>query len=199
MWRMLFDIWRFNLFAPTTLEPDYKYKDESVGGFLRRNHYSVSFQNDYLVPLVSSLWIHDPEETLNSIPMLMLSRYLRNHRLLQTTGPSVEWLFIEGGAKRYVDEIISKVPVGKLHKKTAVSLVRPRGKGLLLQLEDGSVQQFDKVILATRASDALKILGPQASRREKMVLEQFRTSTSAVFLHSDTKVSSAELYCNNDT
>jgi len=185
MWRMLFDIFRFNAFALGVLSPSYPAKEESVSTYLSRNRYSQSFQKDYLVPLVSSLWVHDPDETLNSIPVIMLVRYLYNHCLLNSFGKPLEWLVIEGGAKRYVDTVLAGVPSQRLHKSTPVQNVHSEGEKLVLRLENGKVEYFDRVIMATHAPDALNILGKAASFSEAIILSRFRTSSSTVVLHSD--------------
>lgn len=192
MWRMLFDVLRFNLSATEVLSPTYPSPDESVSTYLSRNRYSRSFQNDYLVPLVSSLWVHDPDETLNSIPVIMLVRYLYNHRILNTLGKTLEWLVVEGGAKHYVDAILEGVPKERLHKSTPVKNVSSavEGEKLRLELENGTVEYFDHIIMATHAPDSLNLLGKSATEEESEVLKRFRTSSSTVILHSDTEVHS---------
>ncbi len=189
MWRMLFDIFRFNHFAVEVLSQSYPVKEESVSTYLTRNRYSLSFQNDYLIPLVSSLWVHDPDETLNSIPVIMLVRYLYNHCILNSFGKSLEWLVVEGGANRYVDAVLAGVPCERLHKSTPVQNIRlEEGGKHELRLENGSVEYFDRVIVATHAPDALNILGTDATFSETNILSRFRTSSSTVVLHSDIKV-----------
>ena len=189
MWRMLFDILRFNLFAVEVLSPSYAAIDESVTTYLTRNRYSQSFQNDYLVPLVSSLWVHDPDETLNSIPVIMLVRYLYNHCILNSFGKPLEWLVVEGGAKHYVDIVLAGVPRDRLHRSTPVQNITSEGEKLELRLENDTVEYFDHVIMAAHAPDALNILGKDATFPEIEVLSRFRTSSSTVVLHSDIEVS----------
>jgi len=186
---MLFDILRFNLFAVEVLSPLYAATDESVNTYLTRNWYSQSFQNDYLVPLVSSLWVHDPDETLNSIPVIMLVRYLYNHCILNSFGKPLEWLVVEGGAKRYVDIVLAGVPRDRLHRSTPVQNITSEGEKLELRLKNDTVEYFDHVIMATHAPDALNILGKDATFPEIEVLSRFRTSSSTVVLHSDIEVS----------
>ncbi|KAJ9399941.1 hypothetical protein DTO282F9_3011 [Paecilomyces variotii] len=168
VWRMLFDIWRFNLFATDILHHNNnKYnplnqnqnqnlksqqkeeEEESVGSYLERNNYSSTFRDNYLIPLASSIWVNDPNQTLNSIPILMLVAYFKNHLLLNSSfgDDGVQWLVIKDG---------------------------------------GSIERFDRVIVATAADEALRILGDGATDDERRILGCFRTSPSRVFLHSDT-------------
>jgi len=188
MWRMLFDIWRFNLFAVDVLDPNYKAKDESVGNFLERNMYSETFQNDYLVPLVSSLWVHDPDETLHSVPIVMLVRYLWNHHILSSFGHPLEWMLLDGGCKQYVDAILAGVPSNRLHRSTPVLQIKSEGDKHVLHLENGTTAVFDQVIMATHAPEALRILCEDATMQERKTLGKFRTSSSSVVLHSDISV-----------
>jgi predicted NAD/FAD-binding protein len=187
-YRMLFDILRFNQFSPLVLSPSYPHKADTISDYLARNQYSSTFANDYLIPLASSLWIHDQDDTLNGIPIVMLVQYLYNHRILDTFGRSLEWLVLEGGAKRYVDAILEGIPAKWLHKSTPVkSLSSTEGVKLSVVLENGKVEIFDRVIMATHAPDALSILG-DATPEERAILGKFRTSESTMVLHSDISV-----------
>ncbi|KAJ9365971.1 hypothetical protein DTO280E4_267 [Paecilomyces variotii] len=213
VWRMLFDIWRFNLFATDILHHNNnKYnplnqnhnqnlksqqkeeEEESVGSYLKRNNYSSTFRDNYLIPLASSIWVNDPNQTLNSIPILMLVAYFKNHLLLNSSfgDDGVQWLVIKDGAKQYVDRILEGLPVGNLHVSTPIVKVESdcrvegRGASLLLHTADGSIERFDRVIVATAGDEALRILGDGATDDERRILGCFRTSPSRVFLHSDT-------------
>ncbi|KAJ9256635.1 hypothetical protein DTO212C5_8999 [Paecilomyces variotii] len=210
VWRMLFDIWRFNLFATDilhhnnnsnslnqnqNLKSQQKEEDEeSVGSYLERNNYSSTFRDNYLIPLASSIWVNDPNQTLNSIPILMLVAYFKNHLLLNSSfgDDGVQWLVIKDGAKQYVDRILEGLPVGNLHVSTPIVKVESncrvegRESSLLLHTADGSIERFDRVIVATAGDEALRILGDGATDDERRILGCFRTSPSRVFLHSDT-------------
>jgi len=101
----------------------------------------------------------------------------------------LEWLVIEGGAKRYVDAVLAGVPSERLHKSTPVQDVHSESEKLALILENGKSEYFDSVIMATHAPDALNILGKDATFSETTILSRFRTSSSTVVLHSDIDVS----------
>ncbi|KAE9375875.1 FAD/NAD(P)-binding domain-containing protein [Stipitochalara longipes BDJ] len=185
-YRMLWDILRFNYSAASVLSPTYLYPDDTISDYLTRNDYSLAFQNDYLVPLVSSLWVHDPNETLNCIPVIMLVRYLHNHCILNSFGKSLEWLVVAGGAGCYVDAILAGTPPERLHKSTPVmNITSVEGEKLALTFGNGKVELFDRVIMATHAPQALNILGVGATVLERSILGIFRTSPSTVVLHSD--------------
>ncbi|KAN0112539.1 FAD/NAD(P)-binding domain containing protein [Hyaloscypha variabilis] len=186
-YRMLWDILRFNHSAASILSPNYPYPDDTISDYLARNNYSLSFQNNYFIPLVSSLWVHDPNETLTCIPMIMLVKYLYNHCILNSFGKSLEWLVVAGGSGRYVDAILDGIPTDRFHKSTPVqNIASAEGGKLGLAFEDGGMECFDRVIMATHAPQALDILGEDATTLERNILGTFRTSSSTAVLHSDT-------------
>jgi predicted NAD/FAD-binding protein len=188
LYRMVFDILRFSHFSPLVLSSSYPHKADTISDYLARNQYSTAFANNYLIPLASSVWIHNQEETLNGIPIVMLVRYLYNHHILNTFGRSLEWLVLEGGAKRYVDAILQGIPSDRLHRFTPIKgLSFTEDRKLSLCLENDKVEIFDRVIMATHAPDALSILG-DATPEERSILGKFRTSESTMVLHSDISV-----------
>lgn len=190
LWAMLCDIVRFNMTARRILHPEYPYREETVEDFFRRNTYSQSFQTNYFVPLVSALWIHDPQEAVQSMPMIMVVRFLYNHQLLNWNPcrSSLQWLVVDGGANRYVQAILANTPPEHLHTSTAVAAIHGHGGEVSLHLSDGTVQNFDRVIVATHPVDSLRILGDYASKPLRAALKKFRVSHSSVVLHSDLRV-----------
>jgi predicted NAD/FAD-binding protein len=121
--------------------------------------------------------------------MVMLIRYLHNHRILNSFGKSLEWLVLEQGAKQYVDAILADILYERLHKSTPIiNVSSSEGGKLALRLENRNVEYFDRVIMATHAPDALNILGQDATPLERAILATFRTSSNTVVLHSDISV-----------
>lgn len=57
-------------------------------------------------------------------------------------------------------------------------------------MADGSVADFDHVVLAVHANEALTILGQGATTMERDILRHFHTSENICLLHSDMSVSS---------
>ncbi|KAH9980028.1 hypothetical protein BGW80DRAFT_1272690 [Lactifluus volemus] len=168
MWRMLFDIMRFNACAVRVLS---EKDDLSIGEYLRREGYSSRTPPD-----VCSI----------DFPAKTLIRFLYNHHLLQITGkPS--WLTIKGGSKKYVNSILAKLPAEQLHLSTPVQAVSSTGGGLILETTAGARHKFDHVIFACHSDDALRILeaGSAATPEEREALSAFRWNRNEVWLHSD--------------
>lgn len=89
MWRMLFDIIRFNQFALDVLvDADDKdpvsdsdmvsavTEEETIGEYLDKNGYSDAFRDGYLIPITASVWSTSPNQCLNEFPTLTLIRFL---------------------------------------------------------------------------------------------------------------------------
>ena len=90
MWRMLFDIVRFNQFALDVLineeeEEPVRQGDrmsssfsrvETIGEYLDREGYSHAFRDDYLIPMTAAVWSTSPDKCSLEFPVLTLVRFL---------------------------------------------------------------------------------------------------------------------------
>lgn len=196
MWRMLFDIIRFNIFATDVLSPSNPYEDESIGSYLERNNYSDAFKDNYLIPLAASLWVNDTTSVPDEMPAVMLVRYFWNHHMLNTFKVALQWLSIKGGCYQYVQKILNEVPAERVHVSTRVHQVLSKEGQVMLDMGNGQYENFDRVIVATHASDALRLRGSDASPEERAILQNFRTITGTVAVHSDLSVSIKTSGCN---
>jgi len=145
VWRMLFDIVRFNQFAldllwdadeseddpssgaPTTNGADghlgqswtpkerVQADDESIGAYLARQGYSAAFRDDYLIPMTAAVWSTSPDKCALDFPALTLVRFMWNHHLLTTVAARPAWMTLSGGAHRYIDAVMRHVGAGNVH------------------------------------------------------------------------------------
>jgi predicted NAD/FAD-binding protein len=90
MWRMIFDIIRFNYFALDILKSEDKSpafylnwnsvheedEPESIGDYLEREGYSDSFRDDYLIPMTAAVWSTSPDKCTLEFPAVTLVRFL---------------------------------------------------------------------------------------------------------------------------
>jgi len=198
MWRMIFDIVRFNQFALDLLmeedEPAHNQSGmanhvdqaETIGEYLQREGYSDAFRDDYLIPMTAAVWSTSPDKCSLEFPAVTLVRFLWNHHLLSTIAARPQWLTLKDGAKSYIDAVMKGFPPNHLFLNTPVQHVdngkdgRPR-----LHLENAKVETFDHVILATHGDQALSIIDTDATLEERSILSCFQTSKNEVALHSD--------------
>ncbi|KAI9665634.1 MAG: hypothetical protein M1821_003567 [Bathelium mastoideum] len=194
-WRMVFDIIRFNQFALDLLNeeddlgeasPDWAM-EESVGDYLARKRYSVSFRDNYIIPMTACVWSTSPDKCSLSFPVKTLVRFLWNHHLLTTISARPPWLTIPGGSQAYIDAIMSSYPSDRVHLNTSItSITSNRSESLILHTDvEGEQWMFDEVILACHGDQALDIISESATETELDILGNFKTSPNTVYLHSD--------------
>ncbi|KAI0882400.1 amine oxidase [Annulohypoxylon maeteangense] len=195
MWRLIFDIIRFNQFALDLLKDDDGDDSsaskgaapmETIGQYLDREGYSETFRNDYLIPMTAAVWSTSPDKCTLEFPAVTLIRFMWNHHLLSTVAARPDWLTLEGGAKSYIDAVMSGFPPNHLFLKTAVKHVTSEKNGRVrLHLENGKTEVFDHVILATHGDQAYQIIKPSATPEEEKIMSSFKTSENTCILHSD--------------
>ncbi|KAI5452649.1 hypothetical protein NCC49_000398 [Naganishia albida] len=69
-----------------------------------------------------------------------------------------KWLTIKGGSKNYVNAIIDKLPAENLHLNTKIVGVTPHDTHVTLIEDNGTRHEYDYVILATHSDTALELL-----------------------------------------
>ncbi|KAI0087885.1 FAD/NAD(P)-binding domain-containing protein [Irpex rosettiformis] len=202
MWRLAYDILRFNACARRVVMrkvggSDEEEEETSVGEYLKSKGYSDTFRDNYLLPMTAAIWSTPPEKCALEFPIKTLVRFMSNHYLLQLTGkPS--WLTLRGGSKVYVNQILSALPPAQLHLSTSVksisTLLSPPHSRVELETSTGLTEIYDHVILATHSNDTLRIIssghGATQDQREQeeKILSTFRWNRNDVVVHSDTKL-----------
>lgn len=92
MWRMIFDIIRFNQFALDLLKDDKNEvytngngalnghsgvgTEETIGEYLEREGYSDAFRDDYLIPMTAAVWSTSPDKCSLEFPAVTLVRFM---------------------------------------------------------------------------------------------------------------------------
>jgi predicted NAD/FAD-binding protein len=207
MWRMIFDIIRFNQFALDLLHEEDESEinpmrqngsmskteeprhQESIGSYLEREAYSDSFRDDYLIPMTAAVWSTSPDKASLEFPAVTLVRFLWNHHLLSTISARPSWMTIMNGSKQYIDAVMADFPQDRVHIGIGIESlkVQPNGQ-ITLKRVDGNEDIYDHVILATHGDQALQIIRPIATIEEKEIMSKFKTSTNTAVLHSDLSV-----------
>ena len=200
MWRLIFDIVRFNQFALDLLTVKDKNEngptradikkgqpnadEESIGQYLDREGYSQTFKDDYLIPMTAVVWRTSPDKCSLDFPAITLVRFMWNHHLLNTISARAPWVTIPGGTKQYIDAVLAGFP-NCVHLKSKVTSLIPGKDGVVFLSVNDRTEVFDHVVLATHGDQALEILGQAANKQEKEILDAFKTSRNVAILHSD--------------
>ncbi|KAJ0677686.1 putative cyclopropane-fatty-acyl-phospholipid synthase [Helianthus annuus] len=186
-WHMLWEVTKFKDDVLRYLEHNRDTSHcETLQSFIKSHGYSELFQESYLVPMCSSIWPFPAEQILSSSAFLVLS-FLHNHHNLQVFGHH-QWLTTRSGSHTYVKKLKEDLERRGCQIRTGCSVqsVSKLDNGCLIICEDGSQERCNGCIIATHTSDALRMIGEQASYEEKRILSAFNYVYSDMFLHRDT-------------
>ena len=178
-WGMLAQIVRFNDQA-TRLALGGDPLEQPLEDFLLENRYSQAFRDDYLLPMVGSIW-SCPTDQMLEFPLGTLVRFAHNHGLLRIRDRP-QWRTVRGGSRTYVERILARL--GDARRECPVRAVLRGPEGVDVVTPEGS-ERFDEVVFATHPGQALAILGPQATHAENAILAAIRYQPNRAVLHTD--------------
>lgn len=135
----------------------------------------------YAYPLASALW-STGIPPVRRFPAAMFVDFFRRHRLFQMRG-RLQWRSIPGGSMTYVGAMLDRLE-GRVHTGFPVSSVVRRDTECRLHFADGTSQEFDRVILATHADEALALLR-EPSDAERELLGAWQYAANDTWVHSD--------------
>ncbi|KAI9681362.1 MAG: hypothetical protein M1817_002645 [Caeruleum heppii] len=204
MWRMIFDIIRFNQFALDLLSKEETVeglsngqdcghhtqkksrRQETIGEYIEREGYSNAFRDDYLIPMTAAVWSTSPDKVSLDFPAVTLIRFMWNHHLLTTISAKPEWKTIESRSQSYIDAALKNFPQDRIHLSTPIkSLTNDASGRAILTTSSGRTEAYDHVVLATHGNQALDIIRDNATDEEVDILSGFQTSQNTAVLHSD--------------
>jgi uncharacterized protein len=179
-WSMLKDLRRFYRSAPLDL-PDLEQRSITLGEYLDETLYGKAFRDDHLLPMAGAIWSAPPRAILD-YPAASFIRFHENHGLLKLTDRPT-WRSVTGGSRNYVEVLVSSfrkhIQIGN-----AVTAVRSAEQAAFVRDQNGGVEKFDHVIIATHADRALALI-VDPSIEERTTLGAFRYSRNRAVLHSD--------------
>ncbi|KAJ3015441.1 hypothetical protein NUW54_g1049 [Trametes sanguinea] len=214
MWRLLYDVLRFNANAQRLLL-NFKFSkggtrdgELSIGEYLQKHGYSDWFRDNYLIPMTAAIWSTPPDKCALDFPARTLIQFMFNHHLLQITGkPS--WLTLRGGSRTYVKKIIASLPASQVHLSTPIRAARTvptlgdsqRDSQVLLETASGDNLRFDEVIMACHTDTTVDILnaGGGMSAEETRILGKFKWNRNEAVLHRDERVRTSDKHDRTTT
>ncbi|MBX9694299.1 MAG: FAD-dependent oxidoreductase [Cyanobacteria bacterium] len=182
-WRMLAEIDRFNKEGHEAIL-DPVNASLSLVDYAKVNRYSDDFINLYLVPMSSALWSSPPHKMLK-FPAITLLRFFKNHGLLGVNTQH-QWWTVKGGSREYVQRLVAELKtVPRISSK--VIKVRRDTRKVFVTTNHGGTQEFDKVVLACHADQALQLVA-EPTDTERRLLSAFSYQTNETILHTDSTV-----------
>jgi len=181
--RMLMQITRFNSESVKVLD-DPKFENYSLKEYIKESGYGDDMLWKYLIPMSSAVWSTPMEEMLD-FPIVTLVRFFKNHGFLGLNTQH-QWYTLQNGSQSYRKLLIAPFKDKIQLSNGAVSVRRENNKAIVTTA-NGSTQEFDKVIFACHADQALKLLQSPSSDEQRL-LSPFRYQYNSATVHTDESV-----------
>lgn len=180
-WSLLVDLLRFYREAPKALNQP-EMRGLTLDEYLRSQRYSRSFVEGHLLPMAAAIWSSKAED-IRAYPLFAFVRFFESHGLLQLR-ERPNWRTVTGGSRSYVRALLDQFG-GQLRLATPVANVSRHADGVTVTAKTGQVDQFDAILIATHADQALAMLeAPSAAERK--LLGAFSYTTNVAVVHADT-------------
>lgn len=181
-YRFIKEIILFNAVAKKFLSEAHN-TEISITEFLERHHFSAQFRECYLIPMMSSIWSKNKEDTLNCSAHFIFKFYA-NHGLMDLYNRP-PWYVISRGSKSYISPMIAKLKDRIYLNNKIESITREANHVVLKSESDESI--FDCVVIATHSDQALKLIS-QPTEEEINILSAIKYTENEVVLHTDEQI-----------
>jgi uncharacterized protein len=178
-WRMMHGMTRF--FRLTTSDLSHVPEDMNLAEFIAAEGFSKEFVELHLLPVAGAIWSSQPQQML-AYPARAFIRFFQNHGLLNYYDRPT-WRTVTGGSRNYVDRILADSELTRIGSVYVDRVVR-HGDGVAAVLGDGRLLDFDQVVLATQADQALALIDVPTDE-ERRLLAPFAYSDNRVVVHGD--------------
>jgi predicted NAD/FAD-binding protein len=180
---MVIEQQRFNRRALKDLR-EGRLGEQPLGDYLRSVGTSTYFFENYLAPLIGSIW-SAPDSNALEFPALSFFTFFQNHGMLEmSTRP--QWQTIVGGSHAYLKAFRGAFK-GRLRIGTPAQAISREEGRVVLKLHGAEPERYDAVVIATHADEALKLLA-DPSPEEDAALGSWRYSRNRAILHTDATV-----------
>jgi len=177
--RMFFDIIKFYKKNSQVYTSNEKI---TLGEYLKINKLSKTFIEYHIIPMVSAIWSMPPHEA-SEMPISFFLKFFQNHGLFKLKNRP-QWYTVSNRSRTYVNKIISQIS-GEHYKNYKVTKIKRKSSGLdLFYGGESEYFNYDKVILATHADEALKLI-ENPTEDEKSILSNFSYRENVAYIHTD--------------
>jgi predicted NAD/FAD-binding protein len=131
--------------------------------------------------MAAAIW-STPSLRAADFPAEAFLRFFKNHGLLSFRNRP-QWMTVGGGSYSYV-KAFQKTFNGELRLNADVEKILRQADGVRLQFADGHSETFDRVVIATHADQALRLIG-DPSNAEQRLLSPWEYQLNHTVLHTD--------------
>jgi len=159
-----------------------KYKEQTLGDFLKLKKFSSYFNNFHIIPMVAAIWSM-PTNLAEKMPMDLFLNFFKNHGLFKIKNRP-QWFTVTGRSKVYVNKVLKTIS-GEYFKNYEIKSVhRNKNNVRLYYGPHNEYFDYDKVIFATHADDTLKLI-KDPTNQEVNILSNFKYKKNLAYLHRD--------------
>ena len=138
----------------------------------------------YLIPMSSAVW-STPMEKMLEFPVVTLIRFFKNHGFLGLNTQH-QWYTLHNGSQAYRKILIEPFK-NRIRINTAAQKVSIKENKVEVVLSNGTIEQYDKVIFACHANEALKMLEKPNDIQQRL-LTPFKYERNVALVHTDESV-----------
>ena len=162
-----------------------KISSITLGEYLTEIKISDYFINYHIIPMVSAIWSMPPYEA-TQMPLSFFLSFFKNHGLFKIKDRP-QWFTVANRSKTYVDKIIGQVS-GEHFKNYNINKITRNDLGVkIFYGEENEFFDYDKVVIATHADEALKIID-NPTLDEESILKKFKYRANTAVIHFDESV-----------
>ncbi|MDA7835557.1 FAD-dependent oxidoreductase [Candidatus Pelagibacter sp.] len=162
-----------------------KISSITLGEYLKEIKISGYFINYHIIPMVSAIWSMPPYEA-KQMPLSFFLSFFKNHGLFKIKDRP-QWFTVTNRSKTYVDKIIGQVS-GEHFKNYNINKITRNDLGVkIFYGEENEFFDYDKVVIATHADEALKIID-NPTLDEETILKKFKYRANTAVIHFDESV-----------
>ena len=163
-----------------------EFKDDvTLGEFLVNKKLSKSFIEYHLIPMVSAIWSMPPYEA-SKMPLKFFLKFFQNHGLFKLKNRP-QWYTVSNRSRTYVNKVLSNIS-GEYFKNYKINLIKRQPSHVHIYYgEKNEFFEYDKVVLASHADEALNII-EKPSEEEKKILQNFSYRSNLAVIHTDETV-----------
>ena len=154
----------------------------TLGEYLKEIKMSDYFVNYHIIPMVSAIWSMPPYEA-SQIPLTFFLSFFKNHGLFKLKDRP-QWYTVTSRSKTYVDRIINQISGEHFKNYNINKIVRNDLGAKIFYGEENEFFNYDKVVIATHADEALKII-ENPTTDELQILKNFKYRENVAVIHFD--------------
>ena len=162
-----------------------KVKSITLGEHLKEIKISDYFINYHIIPMVSAIWSMPPLEA-TQMPLSFFLNFFKNHGLFKIKNRP-QWFTVANRSKTYVDKIINQISGEHFKNYHINKVVRSDFGAKIFYGEENEFFDYDKVVIATHADEALKIIDNPTSD-EELILKNFKYRGNTAVIHFDESI-----------